>query len=63
MLLVERIILYTVVLFLIMLVYTGQQHDEGKAVLQDSVRKTGKFLWWTLILIVVMEVSFWLFID
>ena len=61
--LVVRIALYVVVLFLIMSVYTGQQHDDGKAVVQDSVKKTGKFLWWTFILIVVMEVCFWLFID
>ena len=61
--LVIRIIIYTVVLFLIMIVYTGQQHDNAQAILRDSVRKTGKFLWWTFILVAVMEVCFWLFID
>ena len=50
-------------LFLIMVVYTGQQHDNAGDILRDSVRKTGKFLGWTAILVVVMELCFWLFID
>ena len=58
-----RIALYAVVLFLIMVVYTGQQHDNAGDILRDSVRKTGKFLGWTAILVVVMELCFWLFID
>ena len=61
--LVIRIALYAVVLFLIMIVYTGQQHDNAKAILHDSVRKTGKFLWWTAILVIVMQLCFLLFID
>ena len=61
--LLVRVLLYTVVLFLIMIVYTGQQHDNAPAILRDSVRKTGKFLWWSLLLVVVMEVCFWMFID
>ena len=58
-----RILLYTFVLFLIMIVYTGQQHDSARVILRDSVTKTGKFLWWTFLLVVVMELCFWLFID
>lgn len=61
--LVIRVVLYAFVLFLIMIVYTGQQHDSVRAILRDSVHKTGKFLWWTLLLVVVMEACFWLFID
>ena len=60
---VIRLVIYTVVLFLIMIVYTGQQHDNAPAILRDSVRKTGKFLWWTFLLVAVMELCFWLFVD
>ncbi len=63
MLLLTRILIYVLVMFLIMIVYTGQQHDNASAILSDSVRKTGKFVWWTVILVGVMEVCFWLFID
>jgi hypothetical protein len=58
-----RIAIYVVVMFLIMVVYTGQQHDKGADILQDSVRKTGKFCVWTAILVLIMELCFWLFID
>ena len=58
-----RVVLYAFVLFLVMIVYTGQQHESARAILRDSVHKTGKFLWWTLLLVVVMQVSFWLFIG
>lgn len=58
-----RFLIYALVMFLIMIVYTGQQHDTARAILSDSVRKTGKFVWWTVILVVFMEVCFWLFID
>ena len=61
--LVIRLALYAVVLFLVMIVYTGQQHDNARAILRDSVAKTGKFLWWTFILVAVMEACFWLFVD
>lgn len=58
-----RIAIYAVVMFLIMVVYTGQYYDTAGDILRDSVRKTGKFLAWTGILIVVMELCFWLFVD
>ena len=58
-----RIAIYAVVMFLIMVVYTGQHYDTAGDILRDSVRKTGKFLAWTGILIVVMELCFWLFVD
>ena len=61
--LLTRILIYVLVMFLIMIVYTGQQHDHAKAILADSTRKTGKFVWWTVILVVVMEICFWMFID
>ncbi|MCB9889300.1 MAG: hypothetical protein H6836_06955 [Planctomycetes bacterium] len=58
-----RTLIYVLVLFLIMIVYTGQHHDNGRDLLRDAVRKTGKFLVWTAGLVVVMEVCFWLFIE
>ncbi len=61
--LVWHVLIYTVVMFLIMIVYTGQQHDNAPAILRDSVRKTGKFVWWTFLLVVLMEFCFWLFVD
>ncbi len=61
--LLTRAAIYAVVLFLIMIVFTGQQHDNSRDILRDSVRKTAKYLAWTGVLVVVMEVSFWLFIG
>jgi hypothetical protein len=58
-----RIVIYAVVMFLIMVVYTGQYSDNAGDILRDSVRKTGKFLAWTGILVLVMDLCFWLFID
>ncbi len=62
-LVIIRILIYVVVMYLIMIVYTGQQHDNAKAILVDSTRKAGKFLWWSLVLVIVMEVCFRLFIE
>ena len=61
--LLVRVVIYTVVMFLIMVVYTGQQHGEPRPILHDSLRKTGKFVGYTAILVVVMQACFWLFID
>lgn len=61
--LVIRILIYAVVMFLIMIVYTGQQHDNAKDILADSVRKCGRFMWWSLVLVLVMELCVWLFIE
>ena len=58
-----RLVIYAVAMFLIMVVYTGQHYDNAGDILRDSVRKTGKFLAWTGILVLVMELCFWLFID
>jgi TRAP-type mannitol/chloroaromatic compound transport system permease small subunit len=61
--LLVRALLYTVVMFCIMVVYTGQQHATAASTLGDAGRKTGKFVAWTVVLVLVMEVCFWLFIE
>jgi choline-glycine betaine transporter len=61
--LLTRVVIYTIVMFLILIVYTGQHHDNASDILRDSLRKTAKFVGWTAILIVVMELCFWVFID
>ena len=58
-----RLALYVVVMFLIMLVYTGQNHEDVGVIARDSARKTAKFVGWTMVLVVVMELCFWLFVD
>lgn len=61
--LIIRVLIYLFVLFLVMIVYTGQQHDNARAILGDAAAKTGRFLMWSTVLVVVMELCFWLFID
>lgn len=61
--LLVRLVIYLIVMFLIMVVYTGQHHDAPRSILSDSVRKTVKFVGWTIGLVVVMEICFYLFIE
>ena len=61
--LVWHVLIYTVVMFLITIVYTGQHHSEPKAILQDSMRKTIKFVSWSVVLVLVMQVCFYSCID
>ena len=58
-----RVLLYTVVMFCIMVVYTGQQHGTARGTLWDAGRKTGRFVAWTAVFVLVMEACFWLFIE
>lgn len=61
--LILRLLIYAVVLFLIMLVYTGQHYDNAKETLHQAAFKTGKFVGWTAVLILIMNLCFWMFID
>ena len=61
--LVWHVLIYTVVMFLIMIVYTGQHHSDPKAILRDSVWKTGKFVGWSAALVVVMQGCFYSCVD
>jgi hypothetical protein len=60
---VERGLIYIVVLFLIMIVYTGQNADCPRVILRQSLRKTAKFALWNAAFVLVMEVCFYLFIE
>ena len=46
-----------------MVVYVGQRHDNARDTLRGAARLTGKGLVYTGVLILIMEVLGWLFID
>lgn len=58
-----RCLIYLFVMFLITIVYAGQYHDTARATVQDAAYKTGKFVGYTVLVVLVMELSFLLFID
>ncbi|MCR9245604.1 MAG: hypothetical protein NXI31_11270 [bacterium] len=49
-----RIVIYLIVLFLIAIVVVAQNHTTAKATLQDALRRTGRWIWWTFLLLVIM---------
>ncbi|MFY9344149.1 MAG: hypothetical protein WAT39_16785 [Planctomycetota bacterium] len=49
-----RIAVYLPVLFLIALVVVAQHHTTAKDTLRAAVPRTGRWLWWTLVLVLVM---------
>lgn len=59
----SRLLLYLPVLFLIMIVYAGQRHDNARDTLRTAGRMTVKGFVYTLALIAVMFTLEWLFID
>ncbi len=58
-----RLLIYIPVLFLVMVVYVGQRHDNARDTLRGAARLTGKGLVYTGVLILIMEILGWLFID
>lgn len=58
-----RVLLYVPILYLVMIVYVGQRHDNARDILRGAGKLTGKGLFYTAILILVMEALEWLFID
>lgn len=58
-----RLLIYAPVLFLIMIVYAGQRHDNARDTVRTAARMTVKGFVYTLVLIVVMFALEWLFID
>lgn len=49
-----RIAVYVPVLFLIAVVVTAQHHTNARDTLRDAVRRTGRWIWWTVLLLAVM---------
>ncbi|MEE9127423.1 MAG: hypothetical protein V3U11_09810 [Planctomycetota bacterium] len=58
-----RLLIYIPVMFLILVVFLGQKHDNAADTLRESVRKTLKWVGWTIVLVLVMQVCFWAFVD
>ena len=58
-----RLLIYIPVLYLVMVVYVGQRHDNAPDTLRGALRLTSKGLVYTGILILIMEILGWLFID
>ncbi|MBX3464891.1 MAG: hypothetical protein KF830_17115 [Planctomycetes bacterium] len=59
--LVLRIAVYVPVLFLIAVVITGQHHATAAATLRAAVGRTGRWLWWSLLLVggmLALELAF-----
>ena len=58
-----RLLLYVPILFLVMIVYTGQHETTAAATLRQATRKTWKFTYYTVLLVVGMLVIEWLFLP
>lgn len=61
--LVPRVLLYALCLFLVMVVYTGQKHDDAAATARAALGMTGKLLMWSAIGFAVMLGLQMAFID
>jgi hypothetical protein len=49
-----RLLVYLPVLFLVALVVVGQHHTTARETLQGAIARTGRWLVWSAILVVVM---------
>jgi len=58
-----RFLLYVPVLYLITIVFAGQRHDNARDTLRSALRMTVRAFVYTVVLILVMFVLEWLFID
>ena len=58
-----RLLIYIPVMFLILVVFIGQKHDNAADTLRESVAKTVKWVGWTIVLVLLMEACFWGFVD
>ena len=58
-----RLLIYIPVMFLILVVFLGQKHDNAADTLREAVPKTFKWVVWTIVLVLVMEVCFWAFVG
>jgi len=56
-----RLLIYVPVLFLVALVVVAQHHENARDTVREAVRRTGRWIVWSAILVVVMvglEVAF-----
>ncbi len=58
-----RLLIYIPVMFLILVVFLGQKHDNAADTLREAVLKTLKWVGWTIVLVLVMQICFWAFVD
>lgn len=58
-----RLLIYIPVVYLVMVVYVGQRQDNAADTLRLAVRPACKGVLYTAILVLVMQVLEWLFID
>ncbi|MCA8973870.1 MAG: hypothetical protein KDC98_04075 [Planctomycetes bacterium] len=58
-----RIAVYVPVLFLIAIVVVGQHHTTAVDTIRDAVRRTLRWLWWTVLLVGGMLALEFLFIG
>jgi len=58
-----RLVVYVPVLFLIAIVVVGQHHTTARDTLRAAVARTGRWLLWSLVLVVTMLVLELLFIG
>lgn len=58
-----RLLIYIPVMFLIMVVFIGQKHDNAADTVRESMLKTMKWVGWTIVLVLVMELCFLAFVD
>ena len=58
-----RLAIYVPVLFLIAVVVVGQQHVTARETIRDAVGRTGRWLGYTAVLVLIALLITWLFID
>lgn len=58
-----RLLIFVPVIYMIMIVYAGQQETDAKGVLRVAGRKTVKALAWTVLLVAGMEAIEYLFLP
>lgn len=58
-----RLLIYIPVMFLILVVFLGQKHDNAADTLHEAGLKTIKWVGYTIVLVLVMELCFLVFVD
>ena len=58
-----RLVVYTTVIFLVLVVYLGQRETTAAATLRAAARKTVKFVAYTVLAVAVMLGLEWMFVD